>query len=352
MKSYLRLSFICQLVSVAILLYSCSRKQTLFNLVSSDRSGIYFNNKIVENDSLNPIDVTNIYNGGGVGIGDFNNDGLQDIYFTGNKVPNKLYLNKGKFKFEDVTEEAKVTGDGKWCRGVSVIDINNDGWMDIYVCVSMEKDPVRRENLLYINKGLDKNGIPVFKESAAEYGLNDTTHSTMASFFDYDNDGDLDMYLVTTRMIQRNAVQFNNNNLDTSSVEIDKLYRNDWSDSLHHPVFKDVSAAAGIREPGYGMGVVVTDINNDGWKDIYVTNDFVGSDLLYINNKNGTFSERLGSYFKHTSQNAMGIDIADINNDGMDDILTLDMDPADNYRKKKNMNRSNYFTYQTMLSQH
>ncbi|MEO6838212.1 MAG: VCBS repeat-containing protein, partial [Ginsengibacter sp.] len=174
---------------------SCNSKTTLFKILSSDNTGIHFNNKIVETNSLNPMNETNIYNGGGVGVGDFNNDGLPDIYFTGNMVSNKLYLNKGNFKFEDVTNEAKVDGEGKWCRGVSVIDINNDGWLDIYVCVAMGKTGQERQNLLYVNQGFDKNGVPVFKEMAKEYGLNDTTYSTMAEFFDYDNDGDLDMYL-------------------------------------------------------------------------------------------------------------------------------------------------------------
>ena len=168
---------------VFFMLHSCRNKKTLFQVINSQHSGIHFNNQIIETKTLNPIDVTNIYNGGGVGIGDFNNDGLQDIYFTGNVVPNKLYLNKGNLHFEDITEEAGVEGKGRWCRGVSVMDINNDGWMDMYVCASMDKDPQKRQNLLYINQGLDKNGVPVFKDMAAEYGLNDTTHSTMACFF-------------------------------------------------------------------------------------------------------------------------------------------------------------------------
>ena len=187
---------------ISIFAFSCKQHNELFRLVSSEHSGITFNNKIVETDSINPIDVTNIYNGGGVGIGDFNNDGLQDVYFTGNLVSNKLYLNKGDIKFEDITQAAGVNGEGKWCRGVAVVDINNDGWPDMYVCATINKDPERRKNILYINQGLDKNGIPVFKDMAAEYGLDDTTHSTMATFFDYDNDGDLDMYLVVNQIYQ------------------------------------------------------------------------------------------------------------------------------------------------------
>jgi hypothetical protein len=346
MKPCLKLSFISSLFTVLIGFCSCSQKQTLFNLVSPDNSGVHFNNKIVENDSLNPIDVTNIYNGGGVGIGDFNNDGLQDIYFTGNKVSNKLYLNKGKLKFDDVTEEAKVNGDGRWCRGVSVIDINNDGWMDIYVCVSMEKDPKKRQNLLYINQGLDKNGVPVFKESAAEYGLNDTTHSTMASFFDYDNDGDLDMYLVVNVILREfNPSAFRPKITDGSFPSTGRLYRNDWDSTLHHPVFKDVTKEAGVTIEGYGHGVCIADINKDGWKDIFVTNDFNSNDLLYINNHDGTFTDKSAAYFKHTSANGMGQDVIDINNDGLSDVIELDMNPEDNYRKKMMLGGNSYQLY-------
>ena len=185
---------------IGLTISSCNLKKPLFELVKSSHSGIDFNNQVIETDSLNVLDVSNIYNGGGVGIGDFNKDGLPDIYFTGNRVSNKLYLNKGDFKFNDITKEAGVTGEGKWSRGVSVIDINNDGWPDIYVSVTLEKDSNRRKNILYINQGLDKKGVPHFKDMAAEYGLADTSFSTMATFFDYDNDGDLDMFLVVNEI--------------------------------------------------------------------------------------------------------------------------------------------------------
>ena len=227
---------------------SCGNKNnTLFHLVSPEESGVIFNNKIVENDSINPLDVTNLYNGGGVGIGDFNNDGLQDIYFTGNLVPNKLYLNKGNLKFADITKEAGVEGEGRWGRGVSVVDINNDGLQDIYVSVSMEKDPQKRRNLFYINQGNDKNGIPHFKEMAAEYGLDDSTHSTMAAFFDYDNDGDLDMYLAVNEILTSdNPSVFRPKINDGLFPSTDRLYRNDWNSQLKHPVFTDVSKEAGV----------------------------------------------------------------------------------------------------------
>ncbi|MHA4811072.1 VCBS repeat-containing protein [Flavitalea flava] len=322
----------------------------LFKKIASGTSGIHFNNKITENDSINPIDEEFLYNGGGVGVGDFNKDGLPDLYFTGSQVSNKLYLNKGNFSFSDITLEARVTGEGRWCNGVSVVDINNDGWPDIYVCTTIKKDPAQRTNLLYVNQGPDKNGIPVFREMAAEYGLADTSYSVQAAFFDYDNDGDLDMYLVTTKLTQRDAaIRFASNNASQDHRDVDKLFRNDWNDSLKHPVFTDVSAAANITDHGYGLGVAIVDINRDGWKDIYVSNDFLGSDLLYINNGNGTFTNRIGEYFKHTSQNAMGNAMADINNDGLADLLTVDMDPEDNFRKKKNMGGANYTIYQNML---
>ncbi|MDN3658024.1 VCBS repeat-containing protein [Ferruginibacter paludis] len=315
--------------------------------VSPGHSNIHFNNLIQENDSINPIDVTNIYNGGGVAIGDFNNDGLQDIYFSGNLVSNKLYVNQGNLKFEDVTKKANVTGEGRWCRGVATIDINNDGLLDMYVCVSMEKDPSKRQNILYINKGIDKDGVPHFTDMAEAYGLNDTTHSTMASFFDYDNDGDLDMYLVVNEILKNdNPGSFRPIITDGSHPSTGRLYRNDWDPNLKHPVFTNVSKQAGITIEGYGHSVNIADFNKDGWKDIFVTNDFNSSDILYINNHDGTFSDKASVYFKHTSANGMGQDVIDINNDGLSDVVELDMNPQDNLRKKMMMSANSYQNYQ------
>ena len=336
---------------VACSLLSCKPSPvTLFKKVSPFHSGIAFNNVIIENDSINPLDLEFLYNGGGVAVGDFNNDSMPDLYFTASTVSNKLYLNKGELRFQDITMASHSTGEGRWCNGASVVDINNDGWQDIYVCTTIKKNPEQRRNLLYINQGIDKEGIPVFKEMASTYHLDDSSYSVNAAFFDYDNDGDLDMYLLTTKLAQRDATQFfNKNYADMSGTDVDKLFRNDWNDSLQHPIFTDVSQQAGIVEHGYGLGVAVADINMDGWKDIYVTNDFFGSDLLYINNHNGTFTNKVKQYFKHTSQNAMGNDVADINNDGLADVISVDMNPEDNFRKKKNMNSSNYFIYQNMI---
>ncbi|MEO5682300.1 MAG: VCBS repeat-containing protein [Chitinophagaceae bacterium] len=330
-------------------LAGCKEKNTLFTAISSNHSGIHFNNTIIDNDTFNVLDVENMYNGGGVGIADFNNDGLQDIFFTGNTVSCKLYLNKGDFTLKDVTTPAGVTGEGRYCRGISTIDINNDGLMDMYISATLSKDPLKRENLLYINTGTDKEGNPHFTNQAAAYNLNDTSHSTMAAFFDYDNDGDLDMYLLVNLLTKEDYPnKFRPIFIHSENPNTDKLFRNDWSKELNHPIFTDVSKEAGITIEGYGHGLNICDINNDGWKDIYVTNDFLANNILYINNHDGTFTDQVRSYFKHTSSNSMGQDITDINNDGLPDIIEVDMNPQDNYRKKMMMTPNSYQVYMNM----
>lgn len=338
-------------VILQILIQGCrDNRSVLFQRIPSSQSGINFNNIVVENDSINPLDMEYLYNGGGVATGDFNNDGLVDLYFTASTSPNTLYLNKGNFRFEDVTAIAGVSGDGAWSNGASVVDINADGWLDIYVCTSIKKDPAKRRNLLFINQGLNNKGIPVFKEMAVSYGIADTAYSVHAAFFDYDNDGDLDLYVANTKLAGRNSVRLINNNMsDTLTDDYDKLFRNDWDSTTGHPVFTEVSAIAGIGAHGYALGLAIADINRDGWKDIYVANDFLSDDELYINNGNGTFTNKRDVYFKHTSQNAMGTDIADINNDGLADVLTVDMNPEDNQRKKKNMGSVNDAVYRNMM---
>ncbi|MDP9048176.1 MAG: VCBS repeat-containing protein, partial [Bacteroidota bacterium] len=341
----MKISYFLLYILITFLFFSC-KKPTLFDQIPSSYSGVHFNNKIVETDSINPLDKLNIYNGGGVGIGDFNNDGLQDIYLVGNAVSNRLYINKGNMKFEDVTKEAGVGGLGGWGRGVAVVDINNDGLLDIYVCNTLLYDSVKRRNLLYINLGPDKNGVPHFKEMSKEYGLDIKVHSTMASFFDYDNDGDLDMYLtVNEAQSNDNLSSFRPIVKDGSKRSTGRLYRNDWDPVLKHPVFHDVSKQAGVLIEGYGHATTTVDINRDGWKDIYVTNDFLSDNILYINNHDGTFTDKSKEYFKHTSSSAMGQEIEDLNNDGLADVFELDMFPEDNYRKKMFTSSNSYQLY-------
>lgn len=330
------------------LLYACHHAPALFEKIPESYSGISFNNAIIESDSINPLDVVNTYNGGGIGIGDFNNDGLPDIFFGGNMVPSRLYLNKGHFHFEDITDKAGVSGLGRWARGISVVDINNDGLPDIYICNTIYRDSLRRRNILYVNQGVDKDGIPHFKDMAAEYGLDINKQSTMAAFFDYDNDGDLDMYLTVNEAYNgETPTSFIHRHDKQTAPSRGKLFRNDWDSTLHHPVFHDVSTQAGIVFEGYGHGATICDLNNDGWKDIYVSNDFITNDILYINNHDGTFTNQVRDYLKHTSYNAMGQDIVDINNDGLPDIVELDMNPEDNYRKKMTLASESYLMYRS-----
>ncbi len=261
--------------------------------------------------------------------------------------PASYILNKGNFEFEDVTEKAGVGGMGRWARGVSVVDINNDGLPDIYICNTIYKDSLRRRNILYINQGVDDNGIPHFKDEAAEYGLDINVQSTMASFFDYDNDGDLDMYLTVNEASNGyDQSVFHQRTASNQKPSIGRLYRNDWDPVLKHPVFHDVSAQAGMKYEGFGHSATICDINNDGWKDIYVSDDFISNNILYINNHDGTFTNRAKEYFKHTSLNSMGQDVTDINNDGLPDVIELDMSPQDNLRKKMISGANSYITYQ------
>ena len=317
--------------------------ERLFAELESDQTGIDFNNIITESDTLNILSFEYIYNGAGVGIGDFNNDGLEDVFFAANMVSSRLYLNKGQFKFTDITTEAGVATK-EWCTGVAVVDINQDGLLDIYVSTihpDMKKLP---PNLLFLNKGINDEGIPVFEEVADKVGLADSSYATQAAFLDYDLDGDLDVYLVTNFIESYSRNTPYGQRHDGTGRSVDKLFRNEGVVN-DLPVFKDVSKEAGIISEGWGLGIVVNDINMDGFPDVYVTNDFIANDHLYINNKNGTFTNEIDKYLKHQEHDGMGVDIADINNDGMNDIIALDMMPEDNLRQKAMFSNIGYDRY-------
>ena len=302
----------------------------LFNLLPPERTGVTFINEILEDEYINIISYEYLYNGAGVGIGDFNNDGLQDLFFCGNMVSNRLYLNKGKLKFDDITKSSGIDAAGKWCTGALVVDINNDGWQDLYVCASYNADPELRRNMMFINNGLNDEGLPSFTERAAEMGINDDGYTTTAAFFDYDNDGDLDLYVLTNVLDTDFPNKYRPKKIDGSSITNDRFYRNNGDGT-----FDNYTSQAKILYEGYGLGISIVDINQDGWKDIYITNDYLTNDLLYINNQDGTFSDQASRFTKHTGHSAMGHDIADINNDALPDIFTLDMLPDDNQRLKQ-----------------
>ena len=343
------LSFLLFTLSASALLWpGCKKQETLFRLLDSSKTGIEFNNDITEYDSLSILNSEFIYNGGGVGIGDLNGDGLQDVYFTGNQVENKLYLNKGNLKFEDITARANAQKrPGEWSAGINLVDLNTDGKMDIYVCNTFVSDPEKRKNLLFINQGNDADGVPKFQEMAEAYGIADTTHSANAQFFDCDNDGDLDLFIGVNYMDKLNPNAYFKKATDGSSPNRDRLYRNDWNAEAGHPVFTDISVQAGIQWDGYSHSSLICDFNEDGRPDIYVANDYVTNDLIYIRDTGATnvYSNRIAGIFKHQAASAMGSDVADINNDGRLDLFTTEMLPYHNKRKKLFMNANNYVTY-------
>ena len=337
---------LCLCVLILLSISACNPNQALFKQVDAGHSGIHFTNAITENDSINILVNEYIYNGGGIAVADMNQDGLQDLYFTGNMVPNRLYLNKGDFRFEDITEQAGVGAERRWSAGVAAVDINADGWMDLYVAATNRYSKETRTNSLFVHQGLNEQGIPTFKEMAVEYGLADTSHTTHSAFFDYDNDGDLDVYLIVNQLDESKLPnRYRKKIVDGSSARTDRLYRNDWSDELGHPIFTNVSPEAGILKEGFSLGLNITDINRDGWKDIFVSNDYLTNDLLYINQGDGTFVDQADAFFKHTSHSAMGNDVADLNNDGLADLIEVDMLPEDNFRKKTMLQPNSYTSY-------
>jgi len=344
LKKLVLLNFFILLVCIGF----SQQQQHLFTNLNAAQTGIKFQNKLVETPLQNIITYEYFYNGGGVAAGDFNNDGLIDLYFVSNQQPDKLYLNKGNFKFEDITKQAGVAGRPGWKTGVSVADVNGDGLLDIYVCYSGDTDPAKRANQLFINNGsTDATSANIsFTDKAGVMGVADEGYTTHAAFFDFDNDGDLDLYVLNHNIK-------NLRNFDAAFVK--KMVDPDAGDRLYENVngfFSDVSRKAGIisNPLGYGLGINISDINKDGWPDIYVSNDYVEEDYLYINNKNGTFTESLKSSFGHLSNFSMGVDIADINNDGFSDIVTLDMLPKDNRRQKLLYAPDNYELYNNTVS--
>lgn len=340
----------CLYIFLVFLVYSltgCKSQDTpngLFESVTD--SGIDFENKVTNSENFNIFNYRNFYNGGGVGIGDINNDGLPDVYMTSNMGDNKLYLNKGNFTFEDITQKAGVADRGKWSTGVVMVDINYDGLLDMYVCnAGIDKRIKQQGNSLYIN-----NGDLTFTEKAKEYGLNEDGYTTHAAFFDYDLDGDLDCYILNNSFIPVNTLNYDNNrDLRAKDWPVkdylkgggDKLLRNDNNN------FVDVSEQAGIYGSliGFGLGVTVGDLNNDNYPDIYISNDFFEKDYLYINQRNGTFKEEIEKRIGHTSLASMGADFADINNDGYSDIFTTDMLPIDETRLKSTTSFENHYIF-------
>jgi hypothetical protein len=323
-----KLTFI---LACIIILSGCTKKtEKLFELRSSQTTGVKFINEILEDEYFNIISYEYLYNGAGVGVGDFNNDGLQDLFFCGNMVSNRLFLNTGDLKFEDITRAAGIEASGIWSTGVAIVDINHDGWQDIYVCASYSSVPELRKNLMFINNGLNEDGQPTFTEKATEMLIDDDGYSTNAAFFDYDKDGDLDLYVLTNMLDTDFPNKYKSRKVDGSSITNDRFYRNNGNGT-----FENYTDKAGIKYEGYGLGISIVDIDQDGWKDIYITNDYLTSDLLYINNQDGTFTDRISYFTKHIGHSAMGHDIADINNDGLPDIYTLDMLPDDNQRLKQ-----------------
>lgn len=330
-------------------IFGCSKKEnTLFVTLSPSKTGVNFENKIESSVNLNILNYIYYYNGAGVASADFNNDGHIDLYFTANQSDDKLFLNKGDFQFEDISKEAGINNSDGWTNGVTIVDINQDGWMDIYICKTGDYLNIKGHNLLYVNQGVSNNGYPTFKEEAKAYGLDFIGFSTQASFFDFDLDGDLDMYLLNHSTNPNQNYGQGTTRKIANKESGDKLFEN------KDGIFEDVSEASGIFQSkfSYGLGVSISDVNNDGFPDIYISNDFFENDYLYINQGNKSFKEVIhseNSPIGHTTHYSMGNDIADINNDGFTDIISVDMLPEDLKTYKTSGTEFNYQNYSNYI---
>jgi hypothetical protein len=336
-KYYKRLYPVFWLIVISCIFFSCkpekiNNESPAFQKLSSGKTKVTFHNTLTETDTLNYFLYPYIYMGGGVSVADFNNDGLTDIYLVGNMVANRLYINRGNFTFEDVTDISNTGGANVWKQGSTVCDINNDGLPDIYVCVSGLS--TNHKNLLFVNQGANKDGIPVFREEAGKYGINDQGMSTQATFFDYDNDGDLDLYVANYPITNFKATPYAYKQMMRNVKWIDSghLYRNNGDET-----FTDVTKESGLLAFGLTLSATSGDFNQDGFKDLYISNDFTCPDYFYFNNGDGTFSDKAGEVLGQTSFYGMGADVADYNNDGFLDIMQIDMAPEDNKRAKMNM---------------
>lgn len=344
--------FLLQLALLFLAGWSCKNKagtqQPLFQVLDAETTGLHFVNKLTPTDQFNVFHYMYFYNGAGIGAGDFNNDGLIDLFFASNQQRNHLFLNTGKLRFKDVTEAAAIPQDGGWSTGVSVVDINNDGLLDIYICRVGKYEVLNSHNQLLICKGIDKNGVPQYEDQAKEYGLDFSGFSTQAVFFDYDMDGDLDMYLLNHSIHQNGTFGPRKTLLATTNpLSGDRLYRNEGNGK-----FTDVTKQANINSTviGYGLGVCVADINLDGYPDIYVGNDFHENDYLYINQCNGTFKEEATNCMMHTSMYSMGVDVADVNNDAFPEIVSMDMLPSDPYILKRSEGEDQYDVFNLKIN--
>lgn len=324
-------------VLFAGMIVSCSDNDSLFRIVPSGRTGVEFNNLINESDSFHVMSYEYIYNGAGVGVGDFNNDGLPDLIFAGNLVAPKAYLNEGKFRFRDISGNFEGLESGQWFSGVAIADINGDGLQDVYITATRYADSSLCRNRLWINEGLNKDGLPYFSEKAEEYGIAHEGQSVQSGFFDYDRDGDLDLYVLNNTLTQRMNTQYREKITDGTAGNNDRLFRNNGDGT-----FTDVTLEAGIRFEGFGLGLAFGDVNRDGYPDIYVSNDYISNDLLYINQRDGTFKNEIAEYMSYQTKSSMGNDMADVNNDGFPDMYTMDMLPEKYAGQRQTINGFSY----------